>query len=910
MDTIICDNQPSLFGEPGNVDAKGGDDAIELNGATLTSIRSGSGDDTIDLNNGSIRSRVFGGIGDDTITLDGATVDFDLQGDGGDDTFNLYSGSANDVNGGDGNDVFTLDGANVKRIGGGSGDNLIYLYSGTVEDVVVPDDGNAENRIVLDGATVNNSIRTESGRDILELRAGTVHGQILLGGGDDEISVGTADGTTSPSVGNILAASGDDKVFIYSGRIVEFGSNSLGNVQGDAGADQITLYGGSANAIRGDGTNIFNQQPGGDDKIRLFGGAAAHIFGDGGADHIELNGADVGYVWGDSAPNQELEGDDGNDTIQLLSGTLRHGLWAGKKSDSVTVGPDFDLNPLTGVFDGGDDASVADGEIDQLFLQSNLTFAAEKLTNWEKITVTNADLTLTGEVFVTSDADGYGISLQNAKLDLDDGIHFTGDLMIDGASTLFGGTENGGGVYDLIGDLTTNGQVDLHGRKGRASAGDSLMVIGNFHGGGSLFLDVVLDDGTSQQTDKLTIVGDTSGTTRVFVNNDGGIGGETGSGTQDGIRIVEVAGASNGVFELGGPVEAGAFRYGLHKADGQNWILQSEGLSCGVVLASQMPPNLRYFGAQLIGSWYERGGSRFPRIGHGSRSSLTGRGGTDQLTSDENVPANKWARWIRGSTSADGNVAGAGSRETVSYQDEYWAMQTGIDGPIATNSLGEFSIGAFLHYGKIEIDGTNETTGNRVGSYDTIAYGGGITGTFVADKNFYFDAVISYTKYELDMVTAPNGTGSTFANGGSISGEAGWRVPLGDNKALTPQVQFLYQRIAIDGLTDDDGGHSSFDHSDSLTGRVSVSLESSPRQGLHFYGEVGLVHEFLDDPTVAIGGDSFSLSHEKTALLIDLGVHWDASSDQRFWIEGGYRTSLDGGSRESLTFTAGIKWFF
>ncbi len=46
-------------------------------------------------------------------------------------------------------------------------------------------------------------------------------------------------------------------------------------------------------------------------------------------------------------------------------------------------------------------------------------------------------------------------------------------------------------------------------------------------------------------------------------------------------------------------------------------------------------------------------------------------------------------------------------------------MQTGFNGPIASSSLGTVSLGGFLHYGQVDIDGTNQNMGVSVGAYDT-----------------------------------------------------------------------------------------------------------------------------------------------------------------------------------------------
>jgi len=101
----------------------------------------------------------------------------------------------------------------------------------------------------------------------------------------------------------------------------------------------------------------------------------------------------------------------------------------------------------------------------------------------------------------------------------------------------------------------------------------TLTVLGNYIGnGGVMAMNTVLGtDDSATQT--LVVNGDTSGTTTLSINNMGGIGAPT-SGS--GILVVEVAGASNGVFSLPAPgyLDVGEWRYFLAKV-GNHWYLQT-----------------------------------------------------------------------------------------------------------------------------------------------------------------------------------------------------------------------------------------------------------------------------------------------------------------------------------------------
>ncbi|MFD1227448.1 autotransporter-associated beta strand repeat-containing protein, partial [Pseudochrobactrum kiredjianiae] len=135
------------------------------------------------------------------------------------------------------------------------------------------------------------------------------------------------------------------------------------------------------------------------------------------------------------------------------------------------------------------------------------------------------------------------------------------------------------GFNTAMTSLANSGVTDFGG-----AGGTTLSVTGNYIGGGTLMLNTVLGDDNSK-TDLLKVGGDTSGTTTVKVNNYGGLGAQT----NEGIRIITIAGQSNGQFNLSGAptkdgrqaVVAGAYAYTLHQGgvstpDDGNWYLRSE----------------------------------------------------------------------------------------------------------------------------------------------------------------------------------------------------------------------------------------------------------------------------------------------------------------------------------------------
>jgi len=133
----------------------------------------------------------------------------------------------------------------------------------------------------------------------------------------------------------------------------------------------------------------------------------------------------------------------------------------------------------------------------------------------------------------------------------------------------------GGGTLDTntfdatVNSLTNAGTVTMLA----GGTSSMLTVQGNYIGdGGVIAMNTVLGaDDSATQT--LVVNGDTSGTTTLNIHNAGGVGAPTSG---DGILVVEVAGASNGVFSLPAPgyLDVGTVRYFLTKT-GNHWYLQT-----------------------------------------------------------------------------------------------------------------------------------------------------------------------------------------------------------------------------------------------------------------------------------------------------------------------------------------------
>ena len=174
-----------------------------------------------------------------------------------------------------------------------------------------------------------------------------------------------------------------------------------------------------------------------------------------------------------------------------------------------------------------------------------------------------------------SDLDG------NARLDRTSSLSLDHESYWKGATDALGDLSLAGGSRW---DVTGNSEVGTLALSDASIVFDhadgqykTLTVDGNFHAdNGLLAMNTALGDDTSP-TDLLHVMGDTSGNAQIAVNNIGG----TGAQTQDGIKLVQVDGASAGEYALSGRAVGGAYEYFLFQGgrtdptDG-DWYLRSE----------------------------------------------------------------------------------------------------------------------------------------------------------------------------------------------------------------------------------------------------------------------------------------------------------------------------------------------
>ena len=449
------------------------------------------------------------------------------------------------------------------------------------------------------------------------------------------------------------------------------------------------------------------------------------------------------------------------------------------------------------------------------------------------------------------------------------------------------------GFSQTIAGLYNAGHVVIGG----ATPGAVLTVAGDYAGeDGTVYFHTALGNDASA-SDRLVVTGSTFGVTNVVVRNISGAGAQT----VEGIKIIQVDGASDGLFHLQGnyvteegqqAVVGGAYAYslfqnGISTPDDGDWYLRSKRIGGGtlynpgdplyesypqVLSALTSLPTLQ----QRVGNRYWNGADREGQAG-------ASEGAPDAASSGSTfTQANGlWGR-IEGSTgSFDPAVSTVGATRNV----DLFLMQAGADLGLYETSDGSKLIGAITgHYGR-----ASATIGSLQGdgTIDATAYGMGATLTWYGANGVYADGQAQYSWFDSDLTSKTAGRTLASGNGGSgyaLSLETGRRFALGNGMTLTPQAQLTYSDVRFDSFHDVFGALVRLDDGDSLRARLGLSLDKEQswadvrgvRSRVHVYGIANIYYEFLDGTQTMVadmdGGNGVAFSQRDERLWGGLGV--------------------------------------
>ncbi|MGB3335840.1 MAG: autotransporter outer membrane beta-barrel domain-containing protein [Devosia sp.] len=441
----------------------------------------------------------------------------------------------------------------------------------------------------------------------------------------------------------------------------------------------------------------------------------------------------------------------------------------------------------------------------------------------------------------------------------------------------------------------------------------TLTIDGNYAGTGTLLEIQSTLAGDGAAGDLLAITGNSTGNTNVAVTK---VGSSSGA-TVNGIRIVDVAGASTGSFTLLGDmvvngqqaVAGGAYLYGLYQgtptsADG-DWYLRSlvDPADPGTPIFQPAAPVVEAYVAAALQSFNEMDTLQ-QRLGNRSWS-----GGIDQ------------GRGLWGRIETKHLVNAPGSSTTgARYTVDTLRLQGGVDGVIGQSDDSTIVGGANLQIGNISADigsasGSGKVTGTAVG------LGGGLT--WFGDSGLYLDAQGKLTWFDTSLYSNTLGRSIVSGNDGfgyAFSLETGQQFAVGDKWSVTPQAQMSYSRVGFTDFLDPFGNTVRLDRSDSLVGRLGISADyeadwqdtNGQAGSTHLYGVANASYELLGDTSTLIGTDSVSSKNDPLWGGVGLGGSLDWADERvSLFGEANVATSLNNvGKSYSLGVTAGINGKF
>ena len=402
------------------------------------------------------------------------------------------------------------------------------------------------------------------------------------------------------------------------------------------------------------------------------------------------------------------------------------------------------------------------------------------------------------------------------------------------------------------------------------------------------------------------VTGSTAGTTEVVVINQGGLG----AATVEGIKIVDVGGASNGVFTLNGDyvfegdqaVIAGAYGYRLFQggtstpADG-DWYLRSALLNAPdepqAPLYQPGVPVYEAYGQTLLalndlGTMQQRVGDRqWAPTESGKASGIWGR-----MQSNRSRP----------------NAAFSTSLTDVNVDS--WKLELGADHVLSERSDGAaLVVGVLGGYGEANAS-IGSTFGN--GSIKTKGYSAGATLSWFGPQGFYVDGRAQVTWFDSTLKSSVLGTlaDSNKGTGQAYSVEVGKRSPVGGALSVTPQMQVVYSKVTFDRFTDPNGAVVSSQLGDSLKTRWGLSLDHQDNRS-HLYGVANLSYEWLDGTVTDVSGTP--IARENHRLWGELGAGGSVLLGDRLtlYTEASANTAIDDfGKSYSLKGVAGLRLAF
>ncbi|WP_244197840.1 autotransporter outer membrane beta-barrel domain-containing protein [Caballeronia ptereochthonis] len=455
------------------------------------------------------------------------------------------------------------------------------------------------------------------------------------------------------------------------------------------------------------------------------------------------------------------------------------------------------------------------------------------------------------------------------------------------------------GQFRVGGAFTNNGEIRMQS----PTPASTLVVGGDYaSNNGRLALSTVLA-GDGSATDRLVVRGGTAGSTLVTVENAGGGGAQTNQG----IRIVEVDGRSDGTFTLDGRVVAGAYEYRLLQGgastpgDG-DWYLRSSSDAPG---PAPRPEPGAYLGNRQAAqdmftlTLHDRAGFADPFA-----DPLSGQQGSGDSTA--------WARTKGAHT--DSQAAGGRLGESTDGA----LVQAGIDVLQRVSDGHRWQAGVMAGYGSATTDASAQRGGSGARG-STNGASAGVYATWRGDAcsaaGPYVDTWLQYAHFD-NTVKGDGLPGESYASrvwAGSIEG--GWAFALGATATgfvlLEPQAQAIYTNYHADDHTESNGTVVHAGDGGGFTTRIGMRLFHAPASQaspgwlpfleLNWWHDTRIASVAFNDVTVSQDGP-------RNRVEVKVGAQGQIGRQWRVWGNLGYQQG--GGGYRSYQGLLGARYLW
>ena len=468
--------------------------------------------------------------------------------------------------------------------------------------------------------------------------------------------------------------------------------------------------------------------------------------------------------------------------------------------------------------------------------------------------------------------------------------------------------------------------------------GRTLIITENYHGnGGIIVFNTQLEDDNSV-TDKMIVEGDTSGTTKVRVNNMGG----QGAHTENGIELISILGTSDGEFVKDGRIVAGAYEYFLNRGDGittdsNNWYLTStipsiipppvtppdteDPVDPEIIdppLEPELPNVIEPIYRPESGSYLANARAVNSLFVHTLHDRLGETQYTDALKNGEQVSS----IWVR-------NVGGYGTFRDGSNQlktrNKKNVIQVGGDiADWSSNENNRYHLGIMAGYGfnhsKTESNKTSYTSKGETEGFNL-----GVYGTYYANENeksgFYADTWLTYSWFDNEVRGDELEKEKYKSQGITASLESGYSFKIksddSDRKTyyIQPKAQIIYMGVDTDDHTEANGTKVETKGDGNIQTRIGARVyvnhfnpaDRDNSKEIQPFVEANWIHNSKD---VNVSMDDINNKIKGTKDIGEVKVGTEVKLNPSFNVWGNVSHQWGGSGYRDTKVTLGIKYSF